>query len=97
MKYLKWILEALKLQRTRSSEQLWVEQHAEEKLTEYLKNSKTFEKISHKIHEHQRTFWEKIDEAAFPEEHKEKQKLIKDEHLRDKQASVDGKGGEETK
>ena len=39
-------------------------------LTNILVNSKGFRNVSLKIHSLKQTFWQKLDEAAFPEDYK---------------------------
>ena len=44
-------------------------------VTNYLANNKKFEKLSIEIDNLKLKFWQKLDEAAFPEEYEDKKHL----------------------
>ena len=46
-------------------------------LTNFLSNNQHFVKGAHKVHDLKLKFWQKLDEAAFPENYKN-EKLIED-------------------
>lgn len=52
-------------------------------LTNFLSNNPHFIKSALRVHDLKLKFWQKLDEAAFPEDYAN-EKLIEDKHRKDK-------------